>query len=97
MKFKYSQVKEGIDFLRSEAGLHDIPNQEITLTMREENPGEGVIGECLVISTTVIKKPNQYEDYKKGEITTDYTLEVFASNENRPSRWTATETRNLEK
>lgn len=96
MKFKLGQVKDAIDALRNKARLHDVPNHELTITLREENPGSGILGECLVINTTVITKANQYDDYK-GDVTTEYTLEVFSDSENRPTRYTAVETRELTK
>ena len=94
MKFKYGQIKEAVDTLRSKARLHDTPDHEVNITVREEDPGNGKLGECLIITTVVISKPGSYDDYK-ADITTEYTLEIFSDSENRPARWTAVETREL--
>ena len=94
MKIKYGQLKDVMDMLRNKGSLSDQPNHEISITLREEDPGAGVLVECVVISTVVMSKPNQYDSYK-GDITTEYTVEIFADSENRPPRWTAVETRDL--
>jgi len=96
MNIKQGQIREALDELRSKASLHEQPNHEISISLREEDPGKGVIGGCLVINTTVVKKAGQYDAYK-GNITTEYTLEVFSADENRPIRWTSIETRDLVK
>lgn len=94
MKIKYEQIQAAVQLLRNKASLGDNPKHEIEFTLREEDPGAGKLGECMIISAIVTKKPNQYDDFK-SDITTEYTLEVFAAHENRPIRWTAVETRDL--
>ena len=92
MKFKYKQLESALNFLRMKASLGSLPEAEIELTMREENSGE--IGECLIVTATIIKAPASYDDYKTPT-TQEYTLEIFPTNENRPPRIVTVETKEL--
>jgi hypothetical protein len=92
MKFKYRSLMKAMELLKykiSDSG----PDAEIT--MREEDPGAGKLGDCLVLAVTIVKKAGQYDD-AQTPTTHEYTLEVFAEHENRPPRLTVVTTQDLE-
>lgn len=94
MRVKWSQIYAAMDTMRREAGLDNIKDSDINITMREEDPGGGVIGDCIILTTAVVKKAASYEDIKSDK-TIEYTIEVWPYSENRPPRFVAVETRDI--
>jgi hypothetical protein len=94
MKVKFGQLQTAIDFLRNKSGLRDQPNVGIDVSVREENPEKGVLGDGITLCVTVVTKPSNYDDYKT-DTTTEYVVEVFSESENRPPRMVSTATREL--
>lgn len=94
MRIKYKQLEEALYKLRSEAGLGSMPNPIIDVEVREEDIQSGVIGDAIVVKVSTTKDPSQYDSFK-GQITSEYTLEVFSEGDNRPPRLTTITTRDL--
>jgi len=93
MKIKFKELNKALDQLRYKTGISD-SDAEVEICVRQEDPGSGILGECIIITFSVTKQPSQYDDVS-GNITTDYALEVFSASENRPPRLVSTETKNL--
>lgn len=94
MRVKWSQIYAAMEHLRREANLGDSKEHEMTVTTREEDPGNGILGECVILNVAIVKKPNSYDDLKTDK-TIEYTVEIWPVSENRPPRFVAVETRDI--
>lgn len=96
MDVKYAHIWSALDKLSSEVGRDNMSNLKMEVSMTEDNPGAGKLIECLSFKCSATKPPGSYDTFKT-DINYEYTLEVFAENENRVPRLTVTSTRDLEK
>lgn len=94
MRVKFGQLHAALEYLRNETRLRDAPATEVEISVREEDPGKGVIGDSIILNVTTVTKPSSYDNYK-SETTTEYTVEVFPASENRPPRVVGLSTRDL--
>lgn len=94
MKIKYRDLVKAIEVLKYKVPAEKAGG-EAEITIKEENPGEGKLGECLLVTATITKNAGQYDDVK-APIIEEYSLEIFAVHENRPPRLTIVSTQDME-
>ena len=95
MDVKASKFRLAMDQLRDRIHGEAWKTAVLEISVREDNPGEGELCECLVVKCTVVEPPGKYDDVKTST-TNEWTVEVFADHENRPPRLTLNQTRDLE-
>lgn len=96
MDVKFAHIWSALDKLSSEVGRDHMPQVRLEVSVTSDDPGAGKMIECLTFKCNTIKPPGSYDNFK-SDINYEYTLEVFADNENRAPRLTVTSTRDLEK
>lgn len=95
MNIKFSQVRMAIEQIRDKIGSEKSKDVMLDISMVEDDPGAGKMLECMTLRCTTTEQPSKYDSIK-SPIVKEYTVEVFAESENRPSRLTINETRDLE-
>jgi hypothetical protein len=82
--------------LRDDAGIEHSANLVLTVSMVEDDPGSGKMIECLTLKGSTKVPAGKYDPYQT-DFNREYTIEIFAENENRPPRYTFSSSRDLEK
>lgn len=96
MDIKFTHISSALAKLTDELGRDGIKDLRVEVSMTEDDPGAGKMVECLTLKCSTTKSPGQYDSYK-SDTSYQYTVEVFADNENRVPRLTVTSSRDLER
>jgi hypothetical protein len=96
MDIKFAHIWSALEKLRTEIGSDAMTTIKMEASITSDDPGAGKMIECLTFKCSTVKTPGTYDSFK-SDINQEYTLEVFADNENRVPRLTVTSTRDLEK
>jgi hypothetical protein len=96
MDIKFAHVWTALEKLKTEIGDDIARNGSLTITLAEDDPGEGKLVSCLTLRCNGSSPPARYDSFVSNT-THDFTMEIFSSADNRPPRLTIVKIRDLVK